>query len=215
MIKSKYPLQRREIETSLGKVYIEGPVTGNYIKSLGFDHQLNNFRLPEKQQVAVAEIADAEDGMVYILRYKDIIIGYVTFHDPDPTSRWCKHPKVYELGAIEISPQFRNNKLSIKLLHTAFSNPVMEDKIVITTEYCWHWDLEKTGLDIWSYQRMLAKVFGSVGMTKVETDDPDICEHVANVLMVRYGKNISDDDKKEFKNLQFIGGGTLFSAPNN
>lgn len=200
----KIQVKREDISTKLGNVHIEGPVDGKYIISMNFDGGLNSFRIPEKQQKALAEIADSPDGIVYIIRSGQTIVGYVSFHEPDPFTRWSKHPKTLELGAIEISPKYRNNKLGVKLLKFAFSNPIMEEKVVITTEYCWHWDLENTGLDIWSYQKMLAKVFGAVGMVKFDTDDPDIREHAANVLMVRFGKNLTTHDIEQFKKLQFI-----------
>lgn len=193
----------QEINAEAGSVYIEGPVTGTYLKGLKLDEELDNFRTPAKQHKALIAIADSPDGLLYIVRNNETVVGYVTFHDPDPCSRWSQHPKVLELGAIEISPKFRNNKLGIKLLKYAFCNPLMEEKVVITTEYCWHWDLDNTGLDIWSYQKMLAKVFGSVGLKYTNTDDPEICEHVANVLMVRYGKNLTDHDIEQFKKLLF------------
>lgn len=200
-------MKSKEVFTADGSVFLEGPVRGSYVLKWDFDEQLDNFRAPRKQQKALAGIADSPDGLLYIIRSGDSIVGYVSFHNPDPCSRWCKHPKVLELGAIEISPAFRNNKLGIKLLQLAFSNPVMEKNVVITTEYCWHWDLDNTGLDVWSYQRMLAKVFGSVGLNYTQTDDPDICEHVANVLMVRYGKDLSPKEVEQFKSLLFSGDG--------
>ncbi len=29
----------------------------------------------------------------------------------------------------------------------------MEDYIIITTEYYWHWDLKGTGLKVWEYRK--------------------------------------------------------------
>ena len=31
----------------------------------------------------------------------------------------------------------------------------MEDYLVITTEYYWHWDLKGTGLTVWDYRKMM------------------------------------------------------------
>jgi len=188
-----------------GTAHIEGPVSGRYVTTLTLDDELNNFRTPDKQLDALAGIADSVDGLLYILRSGQTVVGYVSFHAPDPYSRWSQHPKVLELGAIELSPKFRGKKLGIKLLQYAFSNPIMEERVAITTEYCWHWDLDNTGLDIWSYQKMLTRLFGSVGLKYTSTDDPDICEHVANVLMVRYGKNLSSDDVNLFESLLISG----------
>lgn len=194
----------KSIQTPLGAVYIEGPVEGAYIKQLTMNQELKNFRSPEKQKKALIDIADSADGMVYIARFEEMIVGYVSFHAPDSFSRWSRHPGIIELGAIEISAAWRKYKLGKELLKKAFANPIMEDHILITLEYCWHWDVESSGLDLWNYQRMLTRLFGSVGLDRVTTNDPDILEHPANVLMARVGKNVSEDGLRDFEALRFI-----------
>ncbi|HHW43654.1 GNAT family N-acetyltransferase [Desulfofundulus thermobenzoicus] len=199
-----------QVVTSHGVAFLEGPVSREYLEGLDFDQGLHNFRTPQKQKAALMEIAALPQGMVYIVRTDNRVIGYVSFLPPDPYSRWSKHPRVLELGAIEISPDWREYKLGRKLLQLAFTNPVMENYIVITIEFCWHWDLRNTGLDIWQYQKMLTKLFGSVGLEKVMTDDPDILEHMANVLMVRYGKRVPQEDIELFQKMLFMGKGVLY-----
>lgn len=194
----------RVVETPAGKVYIEGPVKSTDIGHLEMEDDLKNFRPPEKQKKALMQIADSTDGILYIIRHENTIVGYVSFHGPDPYARWSRHNKILELGAIELSSKWRKYKLAKKLLKVAFENPVMEDYIVLTIEFSWHWDLENTGLNLWNYQRMLTNVFGSVGLLKMSTNDPDILEHPANVLMVRIGKNVSEEDIREFDELRFI-----------
>lgn len=199
----------RIIETPAGTVHIEGPVKSTDIENLQMEDDLKNFRPPAKQKKALMQIADSPDGMLYIIRCANTIVGYVSFHGADPYSRWSKHPCILELGAIEVSSHWRKFKLAKRLLKVAFENPVMEDYIVLTIEFSWHWDLENTGLDLWNYQRMLTNVFGSVGLVKMSTNDPDILEHPANVLMVRIGKNVSEEDIKEFDNLRFLNEGVF------
>ena len=79
----------------------------------------------------------------------------------------------------------------------------MEDFIVVTLEFCWHWDLKGNGLEIFEYQKMLEKLFGMVNLKRRATDDPDITEHPANVLMVRYGNNVSTKDILLFEDMLF------------
>ncbi len=199
-----------QVITPHGAAFLEGPIRGDYLDMLTFDAGLTNFRQPEKQKFALKEIAELPEGMVYIARVGSTVVGYVTFLLPDRHSRWSKHPRVLELGAIEVSPDWREYKLARKLLELAFSNPLMEEYIVITIEFCWHWDLRNTGLDVWQYQKMLTKLFGSVGMQKELTDDPDILEHIANVLMVRYGKRVPQKDVELFKQMLFMREGVFF-----
>ncbi|WP_449240582.1 GNAT family N-acetyltransferase [Desulfoscipio gibsoniae] len=184
----------------------EGPVQPEYISELDMAPDLHVFREPHKQHKALVDIAASSDGMVYIARHQNVIVGYVTFHDPDKYSRWCKHGNILELGAIEVSPTWRKHKIGKKLMQLAFTNPIMDEKIVITIEFCWHWDLESTGLDIWQYQKMLSKVFGSTGLVRVPTDDPEILEHIANVMMARIGPRVPEEDVKKFENMKFCGG---------
>ncbi|MEW5954008.1 MAG: GNAT family N-acetyltransferase [Bacillota bacterium] len=199
-------LEPATIQTPRGLIVLEGPVRGDYINSLELEEKLDNFRPPPKQKKALIKIADSPDGQVYLARHEKTIIAYISFHFPDEFSRWSKHPAILELGAIEVSPNWRNISLGKRLLNFSFQNPLMEDMIVITIEYCWHWDLDSTRLDIWEYQRMLARLFGSVGFERILTDDPDILEHICNVLMARIGKNAPPVQVKMFYDLQFVGG---------
>lgn len=192
-----------EFETAKGVIYIEGPVTDKYLESLRMNDRLRNFRPPEQQKKALMTITTMPDGMIYLARYEDEIIAYVTFHHPDEYTRWSKHPNVLEMGGIEVSPDWRNCRVGENLMKTAFSNINLEHFIVITLEYCWHWDLKNSGLDVWQYQKVLGKIFGKVGLNKVTTDDPEIREHPANVLMARFGAKVSKQDLIMFESLRF------------
>ncbi|MEG6615665.1 GNAT family N-acetyltransferase [Peptococcaceae bacterium 1198_IL3148] len=191
------------IFTPRGVIHLEGPVTKNYVQRLSMHRELNNFRPANRQQEALATITELPNGRVFLARYDQEIIGYVTFHHPDEYSRWHKHPWVLELGAIEVSRSWRKYKVAQHLLQQAFNDAFIEDFIIITIEYCWHWDLRSSGLTMWDYQRMLTKLFSSVGLKKRATDDPDILEHPANVLMVRPGKNVPKEAIQRFEELTF------------
>lgn len=195
------------IENLRENIFIEGPVSAGYLKRLRMNDGLTNFRPSAAQKEALIEIAELPEGMIYIARACGEIVGYVTFHYPEGYSRWSRHPNIMELGAIEISPQWRKHGIAERLLRTAFGNPVMEDFILITTEFCWHWDLERSGLGLFHYQKMLEKLFGIVNLKRRATDDPDVTENPANVLMARMGKNISEKDAVLFENMLFEGAG--------
>ncbi|MFZ5645200.1 MAG: GNAT family N-acetyltransferase [Bacillota bacterium] len=194
-----------KFDTPKGQVNIEGPVSGEYIQTLNMNPNLRNFRPAEKQKEALIKITGMPEAMVYIARHESEIIGYVTFHEADEYTRWSKHPKVLEMGGIEISPDWRKCNVGDNLMRVSYSHPKLEDYIVITMEYCWHWDLRSSNLDVWEYQKMLTKLFARVGLNKIATDDPDIIEHPANVLMARIGKNVSRDDVMKFEAMRFLG----------
>lgn len=193
------------LKTSLGEVFLEGPVEAASLENFYLNEKMTNFRPPARQKEALIAISKMPEGMIYIARHGREVIGYVTFHYPDKYSRWSKHPRVLELGGIEISPDWRKYGIGKVLLKEAFSNPVMEDYIVVTIEFCWHWDLKSSNLGVFDYQRMLAKLFGVVGLERRATDDPDITEHPANVLMVRIGKNVNKEDIMLFESMLYEG----------
>jgi len=193
-----------QFETPKGQVCIEGPVTGDYIDSLQMNQNLINFRPADKQKEALIRITGMSSGMVYIARHQNEIIGYMTFHMADEYTRWHKHTRVVEMGGIEISPDWRKCNVGDRLMKSAFSNEALDEYIVLTMEYCWHWDLRNCNLDVWEYQKMLTKLFARVGLNKTATDDPDIIEHPANVLMARIGKKVSREDIMKFESMRFL-----------
>ncbi|MGQ9825375.1 MAG: GNAT family N-acetyltransferase [Desulfotomaculales bacterium] len=193
-----------ELQTPKGVVFLEGPAEGAYLETLTMNSLLNNFRPADRQKTALVKITELPDGMIYLARHHREIVAYVAFHRPDEYSRWSRHPRVLEMGGIEVSPAWRQCRIAENLLKLAFSNERLEDFIVITTEYCWHWDIKNTGLSLWGYQQVLTRLFGQVGLKKVTTDDPDILEHPANVLMAKIGSRVSKEDIALFEKMRFL-----------
>lgn len=193
----------KQLTTNRGSVNIEGSVSQNYLDSLQINKGLNNFRNPTRQKEALDIIAGSTDGRVYIARHNQEIIGYVVFHSPNRYSRWSKHPRTLELGAIEINTDWQRQGLAKALLEEAFKNPYMDEYIVITTEFYWHWDLKNTNIGVWEYRKMLKHIFGHVGFKQRHTDDPEILEHSANMLMVRVGRNVSKNHIDMFNDLTY------------
>lgn len=89
------------------------------------------------------------------------------------------------------------------MIITAFEDDQMESYIVFTTEYYWHWDLEGTRLNVWDYRKMMERLMESVGMVWYATDDPEICSHPANCLMVRIGKDVPLSSREQFDRVRF------------
>ncbi len=193
----------KEINIPTGIVFLEGPVKADALANLSINQKLTNFRAPERQYESMIIVANLPEGMVYIARHDNKIVGYILFHYPSQYSRWSKHPRMLELGAIEVSQDYKRHGIGTSLLKVAFENPVMEEFVVITTEFFWHWDLKNSGLDVMSYQRMLNKLFSVVDFRKRRTDDPDILEHPANMLMVRFGSMVSKAYVNAFEELTY------------
>ena len=196
----------RTLETPRGPLTIEGPVTGNTLKELKFHEGLVAFRIPEKQHQALIQISDLPEGRIIIAREEDMIVGYVTYLYPDPLERWSegKMENLLELGAIEVIREYRGASVGKNLLQLAMLDDFMENYIIITTEYYWHWDLKGSGLNVWEYRKMMERMMSAGGLQWYATDDPEICSHPANCLMARIGKNVSNESIQRFDQLRFM-----------
>lgn len=197
------PVNQELFWTKVGVVEFISRATPELLAGLKMDKGLNNFRPAKRQYQALLLIAGLPAGRVSVARSGNLIVGYVTFHRPHEYSRWARHPLLLEVGGIEISPTWRNLGIASRLLKVAFCEPALENYITYTTEYCWHWDLEGSGLDIWQYRGLMIRLFESVGLVKMDTDDPDVAAHPANVFMARIGKNVPEEQVKAFQKLLF------------
>jgi len=184
-------------------VSVEGPVGPDMLARLSVNEFLNNFRPAERQKAALVDIAGTSCGLVFVARRREEIVAYIAFHRPNPYTRWCRHTRVLELGALEVGQKWRRKGLATRLLDAAFALPILEDYIVIALEYYWHWDLKATGLDPWEYRRMLNDLFGKAGLVEKATNDPDIKEHPANMLMARVGARVSLVNEVAFEAMLF------------
>ncbi|MCQ6266597.1 GNAT family N-acetyltransferase [Fictibacillus sp. WQ 8-8] len=193
------------IDTPLGKVIIEGPISPEHLASYEFHAGLKAFRPPHQQREALIEIAGLDEGRIIIARNKETIIGYVTYVYPDPMERWSQGnmENLLELGAIEVIADYRNCKIGKSLLKVSMMDDAMEDYIIITTEYYWHWDLKGTGLSVWDYRKVMEKMMNAGGLEYMATDDPEISSHPANCLMVRIGKRITMNSVQQFDKIRF------------
>lgn len=195
----------KEIRTKNSRLIIEGPVTAEKLASYEFHKDLVAFRPPEQQRKALIEIAGLPEGRIIIARTHDTIVGYVTYLYPDPMERWSegKMENLIELGAIEVVPEVRGSSVGKSLLQVSMMDDMMENYIVITTEYYWHWDLKGTGLNVWEYRKIMEKMMNAGGLEYYATDDPEISSHPANCLMARIGKNIDQESVQKFDQLRF------------
>ncbi|MBO9606519.1 MAG: GNAT family N-acetyltransferase [Paenibacillaceae bacterium] len=193
------------IERERGKLVVEGPVPPERLAEWSMHEQLDAFRRPPEQLEALVEIAALPEGRIIAARDGDTIVGYVTFHYPDPYERWSQSgmDDLIELGAIEVADSYRSFGIGKKLLQLAFAGRQMENVIVYTTEYYWHWDLRGSGLSVWEYRAMMERLMKSVDMVWYATDDPEICSHPANCLMVRVGEDVPLASEERFDRVRF------------
>lgn len=187
------------------RLIIEGPVPPEQLSELTMHPDLKAFRRPAEQHEALVEIAGLPEGRIIITRDQDMIVGYVTFHHPDEQERWSEGnmEDLIELGAIEVAKDYRSLGLGQQMIKTAFEEEQMERYIVFTTEYYWHWDLKGSGLNVWDYRKMMERLMKIVDMEWYATDDPEICSHPANCLMVRIGRSVPLSSQEQFDRIRF------------
>lgn len=196
----------KELKSAHGSLIIEGPISPEKLASYEFHHDLVAFRPPAQQHKALIEIAGLPEGRIIIARHEHMIVGYVTYLYPDPLERWSEGgmEDLIELGAIEVIPQFRGASVGKSLLTVSMMDDAMEDYIIITTEYYWHWDLKGTGLNVWEYRKVMEKMMNAGGLVWYATDDPEISSHPANCLMARIGKRVKPESVEKFDRLRFM-----------
>ncbi|WP_151734788.1 GNAT family N-acetyltransferase ['Paenibacillus yunnanensis' Narsing Rao et al. 2020] len=184
---------------------VGGPLPSPYLAGLTMHADLDAFRKPHEQLEALTEIADLPEGRVITALDGTTVVGYVTFHYPDEQELWSQGgmKDLIELGAVEVADDYRGSGLAKLLIASAFEREQLENCIVFTTEYYWHWDLKGSGLDVWAYRHMMEKLMKTVDMVWYATDDPEICSHPANCLMVRIGKEVPVSSQEAFDRVRF------------
>ena len=197
--------QERIIEKNGKKILVAGPLTPEEIAGYAMHPKLDAFRKPSEQHEALTEIAGLPEGRIIAAIDGNTIVGYVTFHYPDEIERWADGgvEDLIELGAIEVADEYRSMGLGKAMLEAAFADGQLDNVIVFTTEYYWHWDLEGSGLSVWEYRNMMERLMKSVGMVWYATDDPEICAHPANCLMVRVGPEVPLSSVERFDRVRF------------
>ncbi|GLI09481.1 acetoin utilization protein AcuA [Paenibacillus tyrfis] len=184
---------------------VEGPVSAERLQGLRMHPELKGFRRPEEQHEALMGIAALPEGRIVVARNEATIVGYVTFHYPDESEPWSagKMDDLLEFGAIEVAASYRSLGLGKEMLQLAFAGGQMEHAIVFATEYYGYWDLANSKLDVWEYRKMTERLMQCIDMVWYATDDPEICSHPANCLLVRVGKHVPLSSIEQFDRIRF------------
>ena len=193
-------------ETSKGIIYIRRKCPCEFIKSHELDDGIGTFfrfteGCRERQRKLLVDIAIHEDEEVLIAHTKDgTIIGAITVLHPGPEERWGKldDPRIYEMGSIEVSVNWRGLGVAKKMMEILFKDGFYDDKIVYSMELAWHWDFKHVNLTKFEYRDMLLNLFESAGFVQLDTDEPDILMDSANMLTVRIGKDADPELRDKF-----------------
>jgi len=192
-----------------GVVHIRTHCSPEFVDGLELDEGLGVFpqyRSIIRDKETLKEVA-ALDGANLVIAYTEEkkIVGYIAFANPSPLERWGKNGRglLYELGAIEVSRQWRRLGLAKKMVEIALEGDEWEDKILLLTGFSWHWDMPETGLTKPGYRKMLMHIFEPFGFRHFYTTEPNVMMDTANILMARIGARVSDEDWERFLDLLF------------
>lgn len=197
----------REVETPQGAIQIENYCPADKLDELTVDEGIRMFSRnnPERQKTALVNVARLEGGNIIAGIKDNLLVSYVGIHHPSERERWGKpgYDWLHELGAIEVSRNFRELGLSKAMLDLSFDDPFYDDKIVLTTAFTWHWDLEATGMDKMQYRQLFLHLAAKYGFIEMATDEPNITMDSANLFLVRLGKDSSFSRYQRFASLLY------------
>lgn len=201
----------RKVKTKRGEVILARDFTEEFIRNLGMGEGLGVFfhyryQDAHKTRKILSSVSALGDAKLACVVFENCIVGYVLIVSPEADSRWSEindallgsfpalaDPVLLELGSIEMSTPWRGLGLSRELLRFMFEDPFFMEKIVISRELSWTWDLRSTGLTPLAYRSKLLRLFESAGFRYCDTDDNEIGYAGENMLTSRFGEKISPE----------------------
>lgn len=198
----------KRLQTKKGEVILARDFSEEYIRCLGMGEGLGVFfhyryQDAQKTRKILSAVSESGDHKLACAVSANCIIGYVAIVGPEAESRWSEingallaafpalaDPVILELGSIEMSTPWRGLGLSRELLKFIFEDPFFEEKIVVSRELSWTWDLRSTGLTPLAYRSKLLRLFESAGFRYCDTDENEIGYSGENMLTARLGEKI-------------------------
>jgi acetoin utilization protein AcuA len=201
--------QEQRIFSPRGEIRILTYCQPEFIRSLSFDEGIGRFshyRSIVTSLSTLEKIAELPDGNVTLaLSSAGHIVGYVECCYPDPIEGWQDNTDglCYELGAIEVSRNWRRLGIAHAMVALIVKDPFIEEKVFFLTGYSWHWDLDQTQLSAYAYRNVLVRLFRPFGFRVYHTTNPEIVMSSANVLMARIGSKVTPPQVERFQKMLF------------
>ena len=150
-----------------------------FVSGLRFDSGMGNFAHYSsiiQKAATFQKVVKGKDGKVALAVVNDeVIVGYVACGYPEVGERWGKlGDLMYEMGAIEVSRNFRQLGIAREMIETVLAEDFFEDKIAYISSFSWHWDLDGAGLTIARYRNMMARLMEAYGFLEHYTNEPNV-----------------------------------------
>ncbi len=195
-------------ETARGKLLIQSNCPPGFYADLKLDEGLGHFShyssIIHKLEAFEAISRRKEGRVTLALVEPNVIVGYGTCWYPAPDDRWSALGELmYEMASVEVSRNFRSLQIAGRLLEATMDEDFFEDKITYMCGFSWHWDLEGSGMNAVQYRQVMMKLYRRVGFREVYTNEPNIALREENVMMIRVGSRVAEEDRKRFRYLRF------------
>jgi acetoin utilization protein AcuA len=203
----RYKIEPLIHETPVSDLKIYPNCAPGFFKNLVWDSGIGAFAHYSSiiQKTDVFERVVNNNGRVaLVIAGENTIVAYLACWYPEKYERWSKlGDLMFELGAIEVSRNYRKLGLARTLIKTLMAEIFIEHKIAYMNGFMWHWDIDGTGLTLLDYRRMLINLLKEHGFKDYYTNEPNIALRPENVFMARIGGEVSDEDQKRFSKLRF------------
>ncbi len=127
-------LNEEVIATPNGDITIYPRCSPGFFSILKLDAGIGNFSHYSSiiQKFEVFErVVSAKDGRVALaVKERDTVVGYLVCWYPEAAERWSKlGDLMYEMGAVEVSRNFRHMNIAQKMISLILADDFFEDKI--------------------------------------------------------------------------------------
>ncbi len=194
---SQTPSRIKTIDSPAGQLLLRDFCPPSLVERLVPDSGLHAFaRFPEREHELLLNLAKSPDCALALAHTpQGEIVAQVTLAPGDDW--WDGFENVYEV-TIEISSNWRNMGLAHAILQFALELDALEDMILFAMGLSWHWDPEGLNISVYSYRKLIARLFESQGFKEFATTEPNIRMDHENILLARIGKNVDHLVVKRF-----------------
>jgi acetoin utilization protein AcuA len=196
------------LKTGQGDIAIYPRCPPGFFSDLVLDSGLGNFAhyssIIQKLDVFEKLATEKDNRVLLALKDAKMVVAYMVAWRPGPDDRWRKLDGImYEFGAIEVSRNFRKLGIAKAMLDATFADESLEEKISYMNGYCWHWDVDGSGLTLVAYRKMMLEFMKPFGFQEYLTNEPNIALREENLFMARVGSQVCTEDQQRFRKLRF------------
>ena len=184
-------------ETPAGPLLLRRCCSPALVGGLKADEGLRAFaRRPEREHALLLSLTRQPETML-TLAYTATgkIVGQATLAPVD--SWWQGIGNAYEI-AIEVSSHWRKLGIAHQLLSSALEFEALEEFLILGLGFSWHWDYEGLKMSRFRYREMIERLFATYGFAEYLTSEPNIRMDPANILMVRLGSKVEEEQVNQF-----------------